>query len=152
MTWEISSRGTLSLFSHTIFAFPSTPRKVLNFQMGGKHLEHERSGWGMQLCYSFPLDFWKGDLVQCLWRQKRIQLLNIIFPKLTPTSDKTMYRTTLHSFFKLEQAGLIKTLYIFWEISEMTTLRMTNMMTNLSDNNVNLYLWPPSPSYTLSSV
>lgn len=42
MTQGIRSRGTLSLLSHTIFAFPSVLRKVLNFQMGGKHSEHGR--------------------------------------------------------------------------------------------------------------
>lgn len=77
---------------------------------------------------------------------KRIQLLNIIFQKLTPTSYTNMQMTP-YSFLRLEQPGLIKILYIFQEISEMTTLRMTNGMTKMSDNNVTLYFFPLIPKH-----
>lgn len=77
---------------------------------------------------------------------KRIQLLNIIFQKLTPTSYTNMHMTP-YSFLRLEQPGLIKILYIFQEISEMTTLRMTNGMTKMSDNNVTLYFFPLIPKH-----
>lgn len=91
-------------------------------------------------CYIFPFWFLNRRLGTVFAETKRIQLLNTIFPKLTPTSYTNTY-TMPCSFLRLEQAGLIKILSIFQEIWEMTTLRMTNMMTKMSDNNITLYFF-----------
>lgn len=148
MVWEISSRGISNLLSPTAFAFSSVPRTVLNSQGGGKHVVvHARSSQRMQpLLFSPHFGFLKRSLGTVFAETKRIKWLNIIFPKLTPTSSTNMHMTP-YSFLRLEQAGLIKILYIFQEISETMTLRMTNGMTKTLDNNVTLYFFSLIPKH-----
>lgn len=54
---------------------------------------------------------------------------------------------TPYSFLRLEQAGLIKILYIFQEISETMTLRRRKGMTKVLDNNVTLYFFSLIPKH-----